>query len=544
MTYDLSDFFSHDQPLGDVQGLHGIEDQEVFRKYFHRANRPFETVLNEPTMIVGRRGAGKTDALSSHLFMPNRIGSYDPLVFFDAERAARSFQTILYKINEQVRQDAPSPLVEQVSALWSYLLWLTIFAEISRSNADHSSVKAISQFVNSHNLSDEESGPYDIVLRGLLALVEKFASLSEAERSLGFFQIFDRMSLSPCSFPEAKKAANSYLQETGKSGIVLFDSFEELDITQEATKLTLSGLLRGISQFNSGSDLVDIRCCIPAEAFYYVTEISSNVLKDFSRHTVLHWSSMEILQLCAKRFAAYLEIHHTDRLSEVLPDPTALETRPGTLEFWNHFFPEHVPNSHPGILEETIPYLLRHTQLLPRQMILLLNRCLKSHFDQGKSVYDQILPETIQNSVRETEGLIFQQIVKAHEFIWPNSSEQIIAVLKNVGNVTVSYGDLHRAFNRAGVRGFGNIYGFDDFLKMLSEMGAIGRFIRRTELFDVGQFEYSEPFRLVFNDTDKLCIHPCFTRVARVIAEGHTPRDYLPVYPLGANLDDPDRRDL
>ncbi|MBU1286950.1 MAG: hypothetical protein KJ871_04420 [Alphaproteobacteria bacterium] len=542
--YLLKEFFTIDQPLGDVQAVHGLNDREVFRRYFHQANRPFEQVKSHPTMIVGRRGSGKTDALLSHRFVPHRIGNYDPLVYFDAERAARTFQTILVRINDQIRVDEPKPMVEQVAALWSYVLWLSVFQQIASVDDDEPSVVQIREFVRAHDLDIINLDPYEAALRGLSTLILKYESLPEKEKLFGFFQRFDRLDLCDISFTEAKDATHRYLMRNSKRGIILFDSFEQLNVTQEETRLTLSGLLRGISQFTGSSTMVDIRCCIPAEAFFYLTELSSNVLKDFQRHTVLHWSAMEILQLCAKRYAAFLELHHGRTVQDLTGNVSALETRDGTIAFWEHFLPKEVPNTHPGIMEPTIPYLLRHTQLLPRQMILMLNKCFSDHFGSGLTIDDKLRPKSISAAVKETEARIYNEIISAHQFIWPSAIEQVPQVLKRIGSNVCRYGDMHRAFNQSSVKGYGNVFEFEDFLRMLTEIGGVGRLIQRNRNYIKAQFEYSEPFRLLFNDTDELCIHPCFTRVARVITEATAPPSYCPVYPLGAQLDDPDRRDL
>lgn len=546
ITQELEKFFSIDRPLGSDEAVHHLSetDRFLFRSYFHALNKPFSQIKSQnPTMIVGRRGSGKTDALLSHSFMPRPFGEFSPVVYFDADNSANLFQNILTLINQQIRRDSPKPMVELVSSLWSYLFWVTIFVQLVKENGRNKSDNELSVFTKALGIPEALETPYEVASETIIRLSASFNNLSEEERSLGFFSRFQYMDFGGVSFREAQYAAKEYLIETGRTGIILLDSFEEVSVSRDEDALTISGLLRSVSRMHDPGVPLEVRCCIPAEAYFYITDISSNVLKDFQRQTILHWSAMEILQICARRYSKFLSIHHPVLYAEVFSD-FDLETREGTRRFWAEVLPERTPNLNPNIFEDTIPYMLRHTQLLPRQMILLLNRCLASHFSSGKGPSDRIQPEVIADVVKRTERHIARQIITAHKFIWPEAEKQIEPVLKELGHNVVRVGDLRRLFARSPVRGFGNIYDFSDYLRMLTELGVVGRFIDRTERFVVATYEYSEPFRLLFNEDDLLCVHPCFTQIYRVLDRSNLPRDYLPVYPHGAHPNDVDRREF
>lgn len=542
----LRNFFTDEQPLGRIEAVEHISDTDrtLFRTYFHQSNRPYRQITRQPTMIVGRRGSGKTDALLAHEFIPELAALYNPLIYFEAADAANLFHNILYAIDEQVRSDRPKPMVESVAALWTRIFWTVMIHRIVNSRQrDSSDHDLLVRFVEGQKIDLQESNPYKTAYQALISLVEQFKALNETTKSFGFFSQVEQLTSDSITYAKAKEIAINLLKAKTQRGIILLDSFENLDVTHEESKLTLSGLLRSVSRFHDEHIPVDIRCCIPAEAYFYVTEISSNILKDFERQTILHWSAMEILQLSAKRYAEFIRLHHQQAYSELV-EPHDFKSRTDTLAFWSRLLPDTVPNSNATIREETVPYLLRHTQLLPRHVILLLNRCFSNHFSRGGKVTDQIDDRLVTTVVRNTEGQIADQIISAYQFIWPLAREQITAVFKELNHNIVSVGHLHRVFNRAGVRGSGNIHEFSDFVRMLTELGAIGRLIQRTDRYAVAAYEYSEPFRLLFNTDDELCIHPCFTEVFRVISLGHFPADYSPVYPLGANPSDPDRRPL
>jgi hypothetical protein len=173
---------------------------------------------------------------------------------------------------------------------------------------------------------------------------------------------------------------------------------------------------------------------------------------------------------------------------------------------------------------------------------MILNVILSGHLMQNSPI-DVVSPTLIRETVRSIEEKISAQIITAHSFIWPDAYDQILMVLKLLRTNVVTYGDLQRAFNKAGVSGFGNVYRFSDFLRMLTELGVIGRLIQKTDKYNKAVFEYSEPFRLIFNDDEELCIHPCFTECFGVVVEGRIPKGYRPVYPLGSDPVDADRRD-
>src|SRR5690349_4386584 len=89
--------------------------------------------------------------------------------------------------------------------------------------------------------------------------------------------------------------------------------------------------------------------------------------KDFANSQILHWSSMELLELAAVRFATFLRRRNV-ALYERLIDHMNFHDRRAIREFWLRFVPPHVI-SQTGLQEDTLAYIMRHTQLLPRHII-------------------------------------------------------------------------------------------------------------------------------------------------------------------------------
>jgi hypothetical protein len=106
----------------------------------------------------------------------------------------------------------------------------------------------------------------------------------------------------------------------------------------------------------------------------------------------------------------------------------------------------------------------------------------------------------------------------------------------------IGYGEFQRFYNRSGVKDSAGVYSFPDFLKMLAELGAVGRMVAISDEHVTAQFEYAEPSRLIITPGDVLCFHPVFSGQYRMIRPESVPESYRPVYPLGTDLDTEDRR--
>lgn len=102
-------------------------------------------------------------------------------------------------------------------------------------------------------------------------------------------------------------------------------------------------------------------------------------------------------------------------------------------------------------------------------------------------------------------------------------------------------GKLHEVFNKHGKKAMGTD-DFEDFRRMLIEIGAVGRVLGETERYVTGLFEYTVPHRLVTSTDDELCLHPVFLKVfsAKKPPLGGTRKT---VYPFGTDVDGRDYRD-
>lgn len=546
----LKNFFSHQHPLGEVTALERDEEQShlVFSSYFDSENQPIQDLQREPSMIAGRKGSGKTDSLLSYRYASKASDRYAPVVYFEASHAAKLISTVINQLSDVVYDNYPPPTVEAISDFWDSLFWITILEGIAQGSAERNSdeYSLISQFISSLFEDDtEHQTPYHTILSAIVKLRIGYNRSDYSMAGIDFFSAQDKIGFAGLTISDAVTAAYSYLKRTRNKAIVLFDSIEALDLDESHNKLVVAGLLKTVGSFQSSGPYAQFRCCVPAESYFKLIEMSSNVLKDFRNIHILHWHSSELLRICAKRYAEYLRLFAPEAVDEYVKPFNGFFKRSDVLKFWNKILPPRIPNTRKGSYEKTLPYIIRHTQLLPRHFLLIFNGFLSSAIQRTDSADPTLISvDEITSAVRETESRMVDQILDSYSAIWPDANEAMREVLPNLGTNIIRYSEFHTIYNRSATRHVHrNIDDFGDFLRMLSELGAVGRLTELTDEYAVAIFEYAEPHRMILTPADTLCIHPIFTERYRVIVPEDVPQSYSPVYPLGTDPRSPDYRD-
>jgi hypothetical protein len=336
------------------------------------------------------------------------------------------------------------------------------------------------------------------------------------------------------TFEDAKLAVTASLERANKKFVILMDSLEDFQLDFESVSRSLQGLLKLVGSMNKPRDRVDIRFCLPTEIYQRFIKISSNPNKDFKRALKLQWAATELVLIGAHRLTLYLTMFYQDFIKGIFP--LDVTRRADALTLFHSVLPEKITNA-AGFQEETISYLLRHTQLLPRHFLMLLNSIFKSTGGTQKLSPFPIGQERIINGIRQMEGFIVGEIFVAFKLIYPTAEETCKRCLPELGH-KFTMGDLHRVFTRHGKAVFENDNLFD-FQRMLLEIGAIGRVIpgKESDIYIKGNFEYNVAHELVLGQEDELCVHPLFSGIFH-----GTGKQERPVYPYGSVLDDEDYR--
>ena len=331
----------------------------------------------------------------------------------------------------------------------------------------------------------------------------------------------------------AKAAVLQNLESSKKTFVILMDSLDDFQLDIDSVSRSLQGLLKVVGSMNKPRDFVDVRFCLPSEVYPRFIKLSSNPNKDFRRALKLQWTAAELTLLGAQRLMFYLALYHQDFLKSILP--LDLVRRGDALKLFQAVLPEKIANQ-TGYQEETISYILRHTQLLPRHFLMLLNSIFKN--PPRRTPPFPISEERIVNGIRRMEEFMVHEIFVAFKLIHPTAEETCKRCLPELGH-KFTQADLHKVFTRHGKAVFGSDNLFD-FQRMLLEIGAIGRVIpgRETDVYIKGNFEYTVQHQLILSQEDELCTHPLFSGIYH-----GTGRQDRPVYPYGSVLEDEDYRD-
>lgn len=291
--------------------------------------------------------------------------------------------------------------------------------------------------------------------------------------------------------------------------IVAIDSLERYDKNDDALMITIAGLIQCASEFNvafvhSG---IHVKVFVAAEIFPHLREhVILNTAK-YARHPVyLHWRPRDLVHLISWRFGKYLSEH------EDAARPIALEVDWQDFEsvltnLWNPYFGESLTNGQ-EIAERTFPYILRHTQMRPRQLVQLCNRIAREARNCGYGTdYKRV---NIPAIVRQVEIELADEVINSYASIYPQISSVIDALDKLP--VTFPGSELDRIAKTTRASWSRGEYSLEAFRMLVAELGIIGRVRHRDPLgpYVLGDFEYAMPDRLPLRSEDECMVHPMF----------------------------------
>ena len=148
---------------------------------------------------------------------------------------------------------------------------------------------------------------------------------------------------------------------------------EQYDIRNEPLMNAISALIQAASKFNrdySGSG-IHLKLLMSGELFPHLAESRiQNTIKYAPSPLFLFWRSKDLLRLICWRFYNFLS-------NQKLLDPVSSSidwSNPDDVmrKMWRPYFGENVKNGR-GAVEDSFYYVLRHTQMRPRQLIFLCN---------------------------------------------------------------------------------------------------------------------------------------------------------------------------
>ena len=176
-------------------------------------------------------------------------------------------------------------------------------------------------------------------------------------------------------------------------------------------------------------------------------------------------------------------------------------------KIWAPYFGDELTNSY-GLAEKTFPYVLRHTQMRPRQLIHLCNEIAKRA--KREQTFPKFMPDTMVATIEENILDLATEVINAYSSTYPNIA-RILTALVGLPNKFKGR-ELDRVAPRtASEWPFGD-YSSLKFRELVAELGIVGRirgYDTRTGIVET-DFEYNRKDRLNLQVDDDCVIHPMF----------------------------------
>lgn len=513
---ELSQIFNYETPLGPTAVDADVKIRALDATYDRDTSMYRQAHPRPPSFIVGRKGSGKTALLKSRRFDKDTV-----IVELGTSGTFSRVSTAI----GLVAQVSPST-EEAVASLWEILLWGPVATRLvlagRRPDDDLQAFRTVwegtSELRRVAEATREHEQLDDLLLERMTQQVSEHVlggSRFSATDTLGH-----HLMTRGVSWAEITAAARDLIRARGTGVFVLVDSIENLGeqlVRDDNVKKALRGLFHLVGRVGGGKYPFHLQCCFPSELWPLLHDYSANPVKDFSRKMVLQWHGGELVSAGDVRVAKFLSAHFPD-IPEERRSISAL-------------LPAGIRNRR-GRQERSIPYILRHTQLLPRQYIEILNEGIRLALARtGQPFMDG---EDVTRAVAEIEAVLVPEIWAAHRFRYPDLpevAERLIPLLP----FRFTDAEFHVAVNRAGIKKRTQL-DYTDVRNMLARVGMLGRYQREQADYINAVFEYTVEGQLNLGPDDTYCLHPLIVRAFSSMETVRPTGGSKPVYPEGTPL--------
>ena len=504
----LNDLLTPKEPLGPIDQS-DISDESDAAALIELVPPFLHSLERRASIVLGRKGSGKSSVLSGYKSyktfaerasnissgsLPN--GDYVvPIVtwdhFHDMVRSVARQRAL--DLEELGDPELVSP--ERVAEYWFEAEWDEIikwfYDHFLEMDADQELFEPIRQYFEAEPMGlDAESDA----------------------------KVFDRL------FKAAKEAISKHLTKMNRKCYVLFDSMEKYPVRNQLFYLVAEGFLRSISKFNAAHPNIDIIFCFPEELEAEFR--SSNYLKDFKGAYRLRWKPIDLLRVVAHRYRLFLKEHDPMFFQDFAAD-IDLATREGVQAFFKKVLPPDIENRL-GHKEDPLAYIIRHTHLVPRHVLLIMNKViLDSHEETGG--YRRLLRDSIVKGIHETEELICEQMLSPYKVLYPLLLENLPRVIADLGPIA-TYQEVNKVLGR--LKGLTEVEPHQMW-NILYEIGILGRIEGGigTGRYSYARFHFVEGGQIGAATDALYCFHPTFSRYYGLIRKGAHKDDI--VYPDG-----------
>jgi hypothetical protein len=531
----LRDVITHDYPLGPPMTEAFISThRSVFEQLYDATNHIHHaTRTRNPSYIVGRKGSGKTAFLIGAALAENAdvvpIQSED--IFTQVERLRVRYAAV------------NGPLVaDQLVHAWEVLLFHAAMWAIACSEQLPGGPARRQVFTYMSAFGEPEELEPDGLLARVSALMTE--SLLAAPGGLAFREACWAIDPGRGSFADAAACARTVLEEAGADSIyVVVDNLEDLHRRLDDFEDIITALFRvtsrGLTSSRRRALPFKTRFAFPAELLPRLRRMAANAEKDFLDHLIVRWTAAELIFVAGNRLRTFLDLHYPDAPRKLgLPSHHDHRDRDAAERTLRAILPSGEIQNATGAMEDPVAYVMRHTQLLPRHVIHILNEIVKRPLlDLPPDAVPRVSATDVIEGVRTAQMTIVHGILSTYSYHYPRVADALAAI-KNHAAPVESISHLHRSFNRASVARVG--IDFEGFLDASLSIGALGIVTRDVpgDRYVVGEFAYTYATELrPVEDRDKVCIHPLFMHrwFDRRVIDGPSGRAARLVYPYGSD---------
>lgn len=491
-------------PFGqaDCESELRILKSEYSELYFDET--PFNSAAIRPQtyLIIGRRGSGKT-ALSRYFSFQKTLPNP---IYIDVDEPA-VYQQVLSDIASRA-SESREIAIPRLTKVWEYILWCLIFEHTRREppaaaeTGDANPRRQVSNLVNS-------------IIDGLLALLH----------DANYKPIDDHIKrrFSDEDLETARAEALKIAQQ--RPIVIALDTLERYDTSNRALMNAMAALVQCAAEFSLGyrDKGIHLKVFMSGEVFPYLEEeVLQNPSKAIKDPVYLFWRPKDLLRLICWRFYRCLEAHNL--LRNESRGSIDWTSHSEVLErMWAPYFGRSLMNSRDRE-EHTFAYVLRHTQMRPRQLILLCNSIAERAQAGGR--FPSFSDEDIRAGVKGLEKRLAVEIISSFSSLYPQVSTIVDALMRMP--MLFNGNELDKRASQSASEWSKGEYSPAKFRRLVSELGIVGRVKRHNEKagYIDAEFEYSIEDRLPITHRDQCVVHPMF--YSRFNVELNSPSRVMP----------------
>ena len=400
----IARFLTPEQPFGPPESdLLFTPSGRRAEVLFDRSNLIFaHAEATRPTYVVGRKGAGKT----AFLFGSTLASRWE----HEALRTPAIYSRYLATVKRFEALHA-TLFADQLAEVWDALLYHVAAFHLWRTatNKDRlEELQVIWDYVPPADPADSTA-----FAERFLADLREAAEDARSGADLG--ELINTISFGGRAFRDVRAAVRILLARRQPNRLVIvMDNLEDLHLDLEVVAPALRGLFRCIGQHEAAGSTTDfdLRVCLPSEPYDQIRLLSVNPSKDFRRALTIYWSSQELLHLAGARLRMFLASHHREELEGLSARAADQHDGEDDVSLLRAALPLTMTNGL-GITEDPIAYVLRHTQLIPRHLIEVLNAVFTARPGQQSRPW-AVTEQAVLSGTRSAEQVIVLSILSAY----------------------------------------------------------------------------------------------------------------------------------